>query len=269
MEERQQKEDSPCGDFSFRLPSPTSDQIPGQVNESSECGTVEAAFVSERTLSGPHTPGPQATHTLFQTPSHQRPDVVDFFTPPLSAGQGRYDSSPKDSLLADRGDRSHDRIPTKAAGPEQGVLERKGRDRFQLNKHTKSGSLPHPGSRSLTPPLPRRLNLFGEDTAMESSPNFPKTNTSTQFEATALLQLERELCQAEKLLSDKYKGQKIPIRDGKIDWRSMKGKLIADLETFSRVSRKLDVFVDNVLSDGTRSLREIIFPGSDGSPPRL
>ena len=104
---------------------------------------------------------------------------------------------------------------------------------------------------------------------MESSPNFPKTNTSTQFEATALLQLERELCQAEKLLSDKYKGQKIPIRDGKIDWRRMTGKLIADLETFSRVSRKLDVFVDNVLSDGTRSLREIIFPGSDGSPPRL
>ena len=95
MEEQQQKEDSPCGDFSFRLPSPTSDQIPGQVNESSGCGTVEAAFVSERALLGPHTPGSQATRTHFQTPSHQRPDVVDFFTPPLSAGQGRYDSSPK------------------------------------------------------------------------------------------------------------------------------------------------------------------------------
>ena len=61
----------------------------------------------------------------------------------------------------------------------------------------------------------------------------------------------------------KYKTQKFPIRQGKVDWKNVKGKLIDDLVPFSKVSRKLDVFVDKALSNGVKSLREIVFPESE------
>ena len=63
----------------------------------------------------------------------------------------------------------------------------------------------------------------------------------------------------------KYKTQKFPIRQGKVDWKNVKGKLIDDLVPFSKVSRKLDFFVDNALFNGVKSLREIVFPECEGS----
>ena len=99
--------------------------------------------------------------------------------------------------------------------------------------------------------------------ALETSPKSSETFAAPPSEGLCRSQLEQELCQAEELLMKKYKTQKFPIRQGKVDWKNVKGKLIDDLVSFSKVSRKLDVFVDNALFNGVKSLREIVFPESE------